>query len=408
LILHLSVSNAQGNPKAEVFIKPSDHVFTCERVTLRCDIHGGADTEWTYSWYRDNASLHKGGDRFSAGSTQQEVTISCVLKSDSGNYTCSGQRHDSQRSEVSDAVTLTVSETPQVVLSVSPQSWMTEGDSVTLNCEVTDFSINWTFSWYRDVPYSDNNGQVRYRAVPLSDSSSGSGGNCTLSPAALKHTGVYICRGEKKDRALKTFYSDLQPLWITGESPSVSLIINPKRTQHFTDDSLLLSCADQSKSNRWIVRQYTQQWGFWSPFTGSTSNISSLSTFYTGVYWCESESGENSNPVNITVHDRPRPVLSVSPQSWLTEGDSVTLSCKVTDSSTDWTFSWYTNVSYLNIHRQISYGAVRLSDSSRGSGGSYTLSHATLKHTGVYVCRGEWKDKTVKTFYSNLQPLWVT
>ncbi|KAF7706764.1 hypothetical protein HF521_020018 [Silurus meridionalis] len=38
---------------------------------------------------------------------------------------------------------------------------------------------------------------------------------------------------------------------------------------------------------------------------------------------------------------RPPPVLSVSPQNWLTEGDSVTLSCEVTDSSTDWTFSWF-------------------------------------------------------------------
>ncbi|KAF7706768.1 hypothetical protein HF521_020022 [Silurus meridionalis] len=37
--------------------------------------------------------------------------------------------------------------------------------------------------------------------------------------------------------------------------------------------------------------------------------------------------------------ERPQAVLSVSPQNWLTEGDSVTLSCEVTDSSTDWTFS---------------------------------------------------------------------
>ncbi|KAK3545918.1 hypothetical protein QTP70_016715, partial [Hemibagrus guttatus] len=38
---------------------------------------------------------------------------------------------------------------------------------------------------------------------------------------------------------------------------------------------------------------------------GSTCNISFLSTSYTGVYWCESESGENSNHVNITVHALP-------------------------------------------------------------------------------------------------------
>ncbi|KAF5895792.1 Fc receptor-like protein 5, partial [Clarias magur] len=91
------------------------------------------------------------------------------------------------------------------------------------------------------------------------------------------------------------------------ESPPVSLIINPSRTQHFTGDSLSLSCEDQSHSTGWTVRRYTHservldcsQWG---SVTGSTCNISSLSTSHTGVYWCESESGENSNPVNITVH----------------------------------------------------------------------------------------------------------
>ncbi|XP_053340806.1 B-cell receptor CD22-like [Clarias gariepinus] len=292
------------NPKAVVSIKPDKHVFTCERVTLRCDVNEGGDTEWTYSWYRNKDKIHAEGDRFSAGSTKREVSIICIIKADSGDYTCRGQS-GFQSSEVSDAVTLSVSETPQAVLSVSPQSWVTEGDPVTLNCEVTDSSTGWTFSWYRDVPYSDNNGQVRYRAVPLPDSRSE--GNYSLGPAAIKHTGVYLCRGERKDRALKTFYSDLQPLWITGESPPVSLIINSNRTEHFTDDSLSLRCEDQSHSTGWVVRHYTDKWGLSTCFqsgsvTGSVCKISSLSTSYTGVYWCQSEFGESGNPVNITVH----------------------------------------------------------------------------------------------------------
>ncbi|KAI5629326.1 Fc receptor-like protein 5, partial [Silurus asotus] len=91
------------------------------------------------------------------------------------------------------------------------------------------------------------------------------------------------------------------------ESPPVSLIISPSRTQHFTHDSLSLSCEDQSNSTGWTVRRYTDSEGVldcsqWGSVTGSTCNISFLSTSYTGVYWCESESGENSNPVNITVH----------------------------------------------------------------------------------------------------------
>ncbi|XP_046706916.1 low affinity immunoglobulin gamma Fc region receptor III-like [Silurus meridionalis] len=164
----------------------------------------------------------------------------------------------------------------------------------------------------------------------LSDSSRGSGGSYTLSPSALHHTGVYVCRGERGEPVSHTLYSNPQPLWISGEPPPVSLIISPSRTQHFTHDFLSLSCEDQSNSTGWTVRQYTDvervldcsQWG---SVTGSTCNISFLYTFYTGVYWCESESGEKSNPVNITVHDGG--VILESSVHPVTEGHNLTLRC---------------------------------------------------------------------------------
>ncbi|KAI2665990.1 Fc receptor-like protein 5 [Labeo rohita] len=163
----------------------------------------------------------------------------------------------------------------------------------------------------------------------LSDSSRGAGGNYTISSAALKHTGVYVCRAQRVKLVHYTTYSNKQPLWVTGVSPPVSLIISPSRTQHFTSVSLSLSCEDQSNSDRWTVRRYTESCGLedcsssvWGSQTGSTCTINSTSTSDTGVYWCESESGENSHPVNITVHCdvnsfaiRPRPVPQIAPQA---------------------------------------------------------------------------------------------
>ncbi|XP_058251867.1 Fc receptor-like protein 5 isoform X1 [Hemibagrus wyckioides] len=333
LISLIPVAQAEGIHKAVVSIKPDTRVFTGEKgVTFRCEIKGiGAPTEWTYSWYKNNTLLqHEGKGRVYKDITMKEFSIKSVKDSDSGIYTCRGQRNNSQVSEISHAVTLTVSERPQAVLRVSPQSWLTEGDSVTLSCEVTDSSTNWTFSWYTVVPYRDSEGVIRYNPELLSDSSRGSGGNYTLSHTAINYTDVYRCRGEKKEPRFHTKYSNLQPLWITGEFPPVSLIINPSRTQHFTNDSLSLSCEDQSNSTGWTVRRYTHSergsdCSHWGSVTGSTCNISFLSTSYTGVYWCESESGENSNPVNITVHDGD--VILESPVHPVTEGHPLILRC---------------------------------------------------------------------------------
>ncbi|KAI4903924.1 hypothetical protein NFI96_030920 [Prochilodus magdalenae] len=232
--------------KAMVNIKPDKQVFKGELVTLRCDIQAGGDTEWTYSWYKD--------DGLYPNRRTQEFPISSVTESNTGKYTCRGERTNNlQKSEISDAVTLTVSDVAQAVLSVSPQSWLTEGDSVTLSCEVTGSSTGWTFSWYRAVPYRQGLKQIR----------------------------------------------DAH-----GTSPPASLIISPSRSQHFSGHSLSLSCEGQSDSTGWRVRRYTHsgEVSDCSSVTGSTCSISSLYTSHTGVYWCQSESGGGSDPLNITVH----------------------------------------------------------------------------------------------------------
>ncbi|XP_016386866.1 Fc receptor-like protein 5, partial [Sinocyclocheilus rhinocerous] len=325
LISNIHSGHNKEKPKPKVSIKPDQHVFRGETVTLRCDIDGEGVTSWQYSWYKDSSN--------SVFSELQEHTFSPVTESDAGKYFCYGaERGGSRTSNISDAVTLKVSDTVQAVLSVSPQKWLTEGDPVTLICEVNSSSTGWTFSWYTLTFSSGNN---HYKL--LSDSSRGAGGNYIVSSAALNHTGVYVCRAERGEPAYYTTISSKQLLWVTavisfsGVSPPVSLIISPSRTQHFTLVSLSLSCEDQSNSDRWRVRRYTGsgQWEDCSSLrrasqTGSTCTISSINTSDTGVYWCQSESGENSHPVNITVHPD---VILESPVHPVTEGDTLTLRC---------------------------------------------------------------------------------
>uniref|UniRef100_A0A8C2CQR5 Ig-like domain-containing protein n=1 Tax=Cyprinus carpio TaxID=7962 RepID=A0A8C2CQR5_CYPCA len=313
-------------PKANVTITPDQHVFRGETVTLRCDIDGEGVTSWKYSWYKDGSD--------SVFSELQEHIFRYVTESDVGNYSCYGaERGGSRTSNISDEVTLTVSDKAKAVLSGSPQKWLTEGDPVTLICEVKGSPTGWTFSWYT-VTVSDYR-NAHYQL--LSDSSRGAGGNYTVSSAALNHTGVYVCTAKRGKRAYSTQYSNKQLIWVTAEtafpgvSCQVSLIVSPSRTQHFTSVPLSLTCEDQSNSHRWRVRRYSDSLGLfdcssrWGWQTGSTCTISYTVPPYTGVYWCQSESGENSHPVNITVHLED--MILDSPVHPVTEGDSLTLHC---------------------------------------------------------------------------------
>ncbi|KAG5261124.1 hypothetical protein AALO_G00300290 [Alosa alosa] len=87
-----------------------------------------------------------------------------------------------------------------------------------------------------------------------------------------------------------------------------SVSIHSNWTQIFTSEPLSLNCGVQGNSTGWRLRWFTGRGGEskcptdWRSETGSSCSISSASPSDSGVYWCQSESGEQSNSVNITVH----------------------------------------------------------------------------------------------------------
>ncbi|XP_046700541.1 Fc receptor-like protein 2 [Silurus meridionalis] len=185
---------------------------------------------------------------------------------------------------------LSLTEKPEPELTSDLKGAALTGNSVTLYCTLKLQSAGWKFYWSKDTQRRETETETNHyfiRSVSVSDG------------------GQYRCRAGRGNPVYYTHYSDALWVNVTDKSASVSLIINPSRSQHFTADSLSLSCEDQRDSTGWTVRRYTlNQTTFnCSSVSGSTCNISSLSPSHTGVYWCQSESGERSDSVNITVHN---------------------------------------------------------------------------------------------------------
>ncbi|KAF7706769.1 hypothetical protein HF521_020023 [Silurus meridionalis] len=76
----------------------------------------------------------------------QTFKIRSVGYSDRGNYTCRGQWIGAVSSEMSDAVTLTISEKPKPTVRVNQQSFVYAGDTITLSCELQQMT-GWVFFW---------------------------------------------------------------------------------------------------------------------------------------------------------------------------------------------------------------------------------------------------------------------
>uniref|UniRef100_A0A3B4VQB8 Ig-like domain-containing protein n=1 Tax=Seriola dumerili TaxID=41447 RepID=A0A3B4VQB8_SERDU len=230
--------------------------------------------------------------------------------------------------EWSDSVKLTVYDNkPRPVLTGSP-SWLSPGASVTLKCEVEHPSAGWRFYWYKAVP---DGSQRSYSYELLPGSSIGTEQDSYIVHGQT-HTAGYVCKAGRGDPVIYTETSRTKFVWSGDVRPSASLTVSPDRAQHFNSDSVSLSC--EGNSTEWRVRRfdesnYLSHCSDWGRMTGSTCNIYSYGPS-NAVYWCESGSGEFSNTVNITVQNYyTHGIILLSPVRPVTEGESVTLGCKL-------------------------------------------------------------------------------
>ncbi|XP_043952810.1 uncharacterized protein LOC122819858 [Gambusia affinis] len=376
--------SADSHPAASLSVSPDrEQHFTSESVTLNC---GGNSTEWRVMEFGEN---HFGWMRFwveddelhvSDCSNWGEMTgSSCTINSHryhEGLYWC-----ESGSGEFSNAVNIRINDAPRSVLTVSP-SWLSPGASVTLNCEVKPSSTGWRFYWYKAVP---DRSQYQYRYKLLPGSINGTVENSFIIHGQ-KHTAGFACRAGRGNPEYFTHYSEPTFVWTTDSHPAASLSVSPDREQHFTSESVTLNCS--GKSAEWRVMTFGENsfggircrvgenelhvsdCSNWGEMTGSSCTINSRWSFKT-VLWCESGSGEFSNAVNISISARG--LLLVSPVHPVTEGASVTLSCRMREQNQLSNVIFYHNDKLIQHN---SRGELKISAVSQSDEGFYKCEHS--------------------------------
>uniref|UniRef100_G3Q5P1 Ig-like domain-containing protein n=1 Tax=Gasterosteus aculeatus aculeatus TaxID=481459 RepID=G3Q5P1_GASAC len=313
------------------------------RVTLTCSVGSSSSSSsssgWKYFWYKDEKTSEplKPGD---------DVLLQSGSFSPSGGgvYWCRGGRGDPvYYTEYSHPVV-----TNRAVVTLQ-HDWpeIYSGETITLTCGIEEGGgSEWEYEWRTSDYYTPPHPRG------------------SMMTSSVR--GDYSCKGRLKDGASTTEWSDAFTLKTSGMSVS---IFDPHRLQHFSTESLSLSC--EGNSAEWRVMKadesgFMSSCSYWGQMTGSTCNTTRASS---GVYWCESAT-QSSNAANITTHSGD--VILVSSVHPVTGGHSVTLGCMLRTKDLLHNVDFYKNAKLL----------------PNGVGGELLISAVTKSDEGFYKCRG--------------------
>ncbi|KAJ4949536.1 hypothetical protein JOQ06_021047 [Pogonophryne albipinna] len=346
-VYYTEYSDAVVTNRAVVTLRPNwPEIYTGETITLTCEIKDGGDSEWDYIWTTPGSETPPTSDP------------KLTLTSQRADYGCMGRlKGEMSSTHWSDVLTLTVSDKrPLPVLTVSP-SWPSPGASVTLNCRVDHASAGWSFYWYKAVPKNSYNS---YRFELLAGSENGTEQDLFIIDGQT-HTAGYVCRAGRGDPVFYSWHSKPKFVWSGDINSAASLTVSPDSVQHFTETPVSLSCEGNSTEWR-VMRFYESDYLYpcssWGKITGSTCTITR--SWVSGVFWCESETGQFSNAANIT---KEYEIILVSPVRPVAEGCSVTLSCKFKTENL-YNVDFYKNDKLIqnDTRRELTISAVSKSD----------------------------------------------
>ncbi|XP_034086358.1 uncharacterized protein LOC117555559 isoform X2 [Gymnodraco acuticeps] len=344
-VYYTEYSDAVVTNRAVVTLRPNwPEMYSGETIT--CEIKDGGDSEWDYIWTTPGSETPPTSDP------------KLTLTSQSGDYRCKGRlKGEMPSTHWSDVLTLS-DKRPLPVLTVSP-SWPSPGASVTLNCRVDHPSAGWSFYWYKAVPQLSGN---FYSYELLAGSKNGTEQDLFIIDGHT-HTAGYVCRAGRGDPVFYSWYSNPEFVWSGDINSAASLTVSPDSVQHFTKTPVSLSC--EGNSTEWRVRMFSKPdyllpCSSWGTMTGSTCTITR--SWLSGVYWCESETGQFSNAVNITMEYGE--MILVSPVRPVAEGLPVTLSCKLKTGTVLYDVDFYKNDKLIqnDTRRELTISAVSKSD----------------------------------------------
>ncbi|XP_067435892.1 low affinity immunoglobulin gamma Fc region receptor III-A-like isoform X8 [Thunnus thynnus] len=159
------------------------------------------------------------------------------------------------------------------------------------------------------------------------------------------------------------------------KSDAAFLRITPNRLQHFQHDSVSLDCVgfDDSTQLRGIRnnKEFTSACDIKRTPTGSFCTIDRVYPTDSGEYWCETDGGERSNSVNITV--TAGSVILESPVHPVMEGDDVTLRCRNKTNSTNLQADFYKD------------GVLMKS----AAAAEMTINNVSMSDEGLYKCTSD-------------------
>ncbi|XP_055772114.1 leukocyte immunoglobulin-like receptor subfamily A member 6 [Salvelinus fontinalis] len=248
-----------------------------------------------YTWYKDNTKkvVTLSSRHTTTGAT---FTISRAAESDQSLYWCQGEiQSRSISSIISDPVTITVKALPTASVKASPRGPLYSGETVTLQCDI-DYR-DWTYLWHRDN---------QHLPIPTSK---------TTTISLPDQAGQY--------QSLPKAYLTITPNpAYNGETVTLTCSVGSDSGWRYT------WYKDNTKKVVTLPGRHTT--------TGVTFTISRAAESDQGLYWCQGEiqsrsiSSIISDPVTITVKERPVAVLTLQPNwSQIFSGETVTLRCDI-------------------------------------------------------------------------------